>query len=205
MHALIFPTAIRIDTQNSSYSFTSFRSRSNTLDYLSRLLDNYKKLAASQLIENNENDRPSIECDSAEQAGKCSTNNADDNNNDLQLANKQRKSQENLNEFISENKNNEKKDINNDNDDDDDDDDDDINDDDEEEDDDDESLNEHDITNELLSIHIKKNAKSNNKPLECINLKNKFSNSSYQNRSYYTGTYMSNNCFSFYHKQNNLV
>lgn len=34
MHALIFPTAIRINTQNSSYSFTSFRSRSHTLDHL---------------------------------------------------------------------------------------------------------------------------------------------------------------------------
>jgi hypothetical protein len=39
MHAVIFPTAIRINTQNSSYSFTSFRSRSHTLDHLLFLLN----------------------------------------------------------------------------------------------------------------------------------------------------------------------
>ena len=39
MHALIFPTAIRIETRNSSYSFTSFRSRSNTLEHLINLLN----------------------------------------------------------------------------------------------------------------------------------------------------------------------
>lgn len=48
MHALIFPTAIRIETQNSGYNFTSFRSRSNTFDHLLKLLDNYQKKLASQ-------------------------------------------------------------------------------------------------------------------------------------------------------------
>ena len=38
MQFLIFPTQIRIETRNSTYSFTSFRSRSNTLDHLSNLL-----------------------------------------------------------------------------------------------------------------------------------------------------------------------
>lgn len=38
MQFLIFPTQIRIETRNSIYSFTSFRSRSNTLDHLSNLL-----------------------------------------------------------------------------------------------------------------------------------------------------------------------
>lgn len=48
MHALIFPTAIRIETQNSSYQFTSFRSRSNTLDHLIQLLGNYQAQFASE-------------------------------------------------------------------------------------------------------------------------------------------------------------
>lgn len=48
MHALIFPTAIRIETQNSSYQFTSFRSRSNTLDHLIKLLGNYQAQLASE-------------------------------------------------------------------------------------------------------------------------------------------------------------
>lgn len=48
MHALIFPTAIRIETQNSSYQFTSFRSRSNTLDHLIRLLSNYQQKLHAQ-------------------------------------------------------------------------------------------------------------------------------------------------------------
>jgi hypothetical protein len=39
MHALIFPTAIRIETQNSTYVFTSFLSRANTYDRLIGLLD----------------------------------------------------------------------------------------------------------------------------------------------------------------------
>lgn len=38
MLVLIFPTQIRIETRNSVYSFTSFRSRANTLDHLSNLL-----------------------------------------------------------------------------------------------------------------------------------------------------------------------
>jgi len=42
-HAMIFPTAIRIDTLNSSYVFTSFLSRSNTIDHLNNLLKNYRK------------------------------------------------------------------------------------------------------------------------------------------------------------------
>ena len=37
-HALIFPTAIRIETQNSGYQFTSFLSRTNTLEKLTTLL-----------------------------------------------------------------------------------------------------------------------------------------------------------------------
>lgn len=48
MHALIFPTAIRIETQNSGYQFTSFRSRSNTLDHLIQLLENYQARLASE-------------------------------------------------------------------------------------------------------------------------------------------------------------
>lgn len=48
MHALIFPTAIRIETQNSSYQFTSFRSRSNTLEHLIQLLGNYQAQLASE-------------------------------------------------------------------------------------------------------------------------------------------------------------
>ena len=43
MHVLIFPTAVRIETQNSAYQFTSFRSRSNTYDQLVRILNNFKK------------------------------------------------------------------------------------------------------------------------------------------------------------------
>ena len=43
MHALIFPTAIRIETNNSSYSFTSFRSRSHTLDHLTTLLNQWRQ------------------------------------------------------------------------------------------------------------------------------------------------------------------
>ncbi|RMZ93238.1 GRAM domain-containing 3 [Brachionus plicatilis] len=45
MHALIFPTAIRIQTKNSTYSFTSFRSRGNTLDHLHNLLQNSRQLS----------------------------------------------------------------------------------------------------------------------------------------------------------------
>ena len=41
-HAKIFPTAIRIDTLNSSYVFTSFLSRSNTIDHLNSLLKNFR-------------------------------------------------------------------------------------------------------------------------------------------------------------------
>jgi hypothetical protein len=41
-HAKIFPTAIRIDTLNSSYVFTSFLSRSNTIDHLNNLLKNHR-------------------------------------------------------------------------------------------------------------------------------------------------------------------
>ncbi len=44
MHAVIFPTAIRINTQNSSYSFTSFRSRSHTLDHLLFLLNQAREV-----------------------------------------------------------------------------------------------------------------------------------------------------------------
>lgn len=52
MHAFIFPTAIRIDTQNSSYQFTSFRSRSNTLDHLVRLINNFQQKLENQSIKN---------------------------------------------------------------------------------------------------------------------------------------------------------
>jgi len=48
MHALIFPTAIRIETQNSTYSFTSFRSRSNTLDKLTSLLNQFRQKEIEQ-------------------------------------------------------------------------------------------------------------------------------------------------------------
>ena len=44
MHALIFPTAIRIETKNSSYIFTSFLSRSNTIDHLIRLLSQHRQV-----------------------------------------------------------------------------------------------------------------------------------------------------------------
>lgn len=44
MHALIFPTAIRIETKNSTYSFTSFRSRSHTLDHLTSLLNESRQV-----------------------------------------------------------------------------------------------------------------------------------------------------------------
>lgn len=44
MHALIFPTAIRIETKNSTYSFTSFRSRGNTLDHLHDLLQKSRQV-----------------------------------------------------------------------------------------------------------------------------------------------------------------
>lgn len=47
MHALIFPTAIRIQTQNSTYSFTSFRSRSQTLTLLNRLLNASRGIQSS--------------------------------------------------------------------------------------------------------------------------------------------------------------
>jgi hypothetical protein len=54
MHAFIFPTAIRIETQNSAYQFTSFRSRSNTLDHLVKLLDNFKRKQENQSIRTEE-------------------------------------------------------------------------------------------------------------------------------------------------------
>jgi hypothetical protein len=57
MHAVIFPTAIRIQTQNSAYSFTSFRSRSQTLDHLNKLLKQSRLLhetATAALEEGNE-------------------------------------------------------------------------------------------------------------------------------------------------------
>ena len=38
MHAMIFPTAIRIQTQNSTYAFTSFLSRSQAVELLNKLL-----------------------------------------------------------------------------------------------------------------------------------------------------------------------
>ncbi len=50
MHAFIFPTAIRIETQNSAYQFTSFRSRSSTLDQLVKLLQNFKQKQENQYI-----------------------------------------------------------------------------------------------------------------------------------------------------------
>lgn len=56
MHALIFPTAIRIQTQNSVYSFTSFRSRSNTLDHLITLLGNYQKRLENSSIRNRDSE-----------------------------------------------------------------------------------------------------------------------------------------------------
>lgn len=46
MHALIFPTAIRIETKNSTYSFTSFRSRSHTLDHLTSLLNQSRQVCS---------------------------------------------------------------------------------------------------------------------------------------------------------------
>lgn len=49
MHALIFPTAIRIVTKNSTYSFTSFRSRSNTLDHLTELLKHARQKQIEQM------------------------------------------------------------------------------------------------------------------------------------------------------------
>ena len=48
MHALIFPTAIRIETQNSAYTFTSFRSRSNTIEHLIKLLGNQQQMKADR-------------------------------------------------------------------------------------------------------------------------------------------------------------
>ena len=48
MHALIFPTAIRIDTNNSSYSFGSFRSRSQTYERLHALWHAIKALNQQQ-------------------------------------------------------------------------------------------------------------------------------------------------------------
>lgn len=44
MHAVIFPTAIRIETHNGVYSFTSFRSRSHTLDHLVELLQQSRQV-----------------------------------------------------------------------------------------------------------------------------------------------------------------
>lgn len=44
VHAFIFPTAIRIETQNSAYLFTSFRSRSHTLDHLTNLLNQSRQV-----------------------------------------------------------------------------------------------------------------------------------------------------------------
>ncbi|CAF0830371.1 unnamed protein product [Brachionus calyciflorus] len=49
MHALIFPTAIRIETKNSTYSFTSFRSRGNTLDHLHELLQSSRQRQIDRL------------------------------------------------------------------------------------------------------------------------------------------------------------
>lgn len=50
MHALIFPTAIRIQTKNSTYAFTSFRSRGNTLDHLHNLLQKSRQVMQIEIF-----------------------------------------------------------------------------------------------------------------------------------------------------------
>ena len=49
MHALIFPTAICIDTNNSRYTFTSFRSRSHTYDNLIGLWNRSREVSSTPL------------------------------------------------------------------------------------------------------------------------------------------------------------
>jgi hypothetical protein len=62
MQFLIFPTQIRIETRNSIYSFTSFRSRSNTLDHLSNLLLQSRQREADNIVSTNtRNTREQIE------------------------------------------------------------------------------------------------------------------------------------------------
>lgn len=72
MHALIFPTAIRIETKNSNYQFTSFRSRSNTLDHLTKLLSSYNENTASDINQSNGN--PVIGSSEAELLSKSDEN-----------------------------------------------------------------------------------------------------------------------------------